>query len=1254
MTNPCPSVETLGSLLVGELDDAQSHRLESHVEVCPNCQQRLDRMTATSALFRGSTIPSNPAEGDRRELPQPDQQVQTSDLDEPVTLTAKFRQRLKKNLAEHFGEGSGQNRISRMEKTLPDRTARLPSIPGYEFLEEKGRGGMGVVYKARHLALNRYVAVKLILRNEFATAEQLVRFRLEGEMAAQVQHPNIVEVYEVGAYEDLLFMVMEWVEGTTLAEELKTSGPLTSQQAAQTVATLAHAVHAAHSRGIIHRDLKPSNVLIGSQPVSNDNDSGAHYLLSSYALDKTQNNSGARQPSNETTRILKIVDFGLATSIQTGSGLTETGVILGTPEYMAPEQASEDKKEIGRHTDVYALGVMLYEMITGKPPFRSDTALHTLGQVTNKEPERIRRSSRHVPRDLETICMKCLEKSPNGRYPTAKTLAEDLERFLTGQSIEARPTSPLERAWKWVRRHPTIAGLELLVLLTFVIGMSTSIYISVTATRNTQRAIEREQVARRLKIDAEKSTRDARQSERRALGAEQEAQSAKRKTLLEKSQADLQVGKLQFQTGIRLAQSGEVAVGLFTMLDALKSVPAQEKDWGRLIRLNLAAWSRQLPVLENAIHLKRGPTMVWIHDRAGETFLTHNNNELQRWKTTTLTPIAPPRLQDNTIGTFGDLSPDETRFISTDRLAFLRSTKDGRVLAKFDEAGQYSYRNEALRFAGRFPFLVSGGADVRKHRICRLWNFSGQSVGPELTLNRGDEFSFVQTMTDQIGLVVFRQSTEMPFGKRPRAEFWDVWGNKRLETFPPSLLSEDSWVRWDEKVLISSRFDGSVRWWKSETGEPAPEPWSPRLRANAAFLTGLGRMLLTRGTDTIRLYDLITGLQWGGDVWGPPGWIKVTPDASRFVTCPTDGGTLRVWRLTTNSPQFTFTANQRITPATNRAPHSDYDQIIYSPEARLVFLSKTQEKYGRLVATTTNQPIGGPVRKEMGWEAVRPGGKRRKLKRAQRMAPPLRHPSQLVASAQSPTDPILALALEDKSVRLWDLQTDQQIGPPLHHRGKILGLVFSPEGDRLVVTTRTGRSRTWTVPTPIRGNTSAIELWLKVVSGMQLCSEASPTIDVTRSQTQLEFIDLPSWNKLRRQWQQLADKPDPACAVPPTKATWHQRRALDAQEDSDVRGELWHLTQLIRLRPEDWQLYARRGRAYARARLLEKAAKEYDRVEKLAHGQARQLKQNAQIPPTLTLKHWYLHEIHSHWTRNQWGIAFWYACRLVGWEMKGV
>lgn len=325
-------------------------------------------------------------------------------------------------------------------------------LSGYEILGELGRGGMAVVYKARQINLNRPVALKMILGGAHMTAED-ARFTKEAMLYAPLHHPNIAQIYDIGERDGQPYIAMEFVEGATLADLLD-GKPADPRASARLVETLARVMGWVHDRGILHRDLKPSNIMLQME------NGGASQAV-----------SGKLQSA-----IPKIIDFGLARHLHHDSGLTHAGSIMGTPSYMAPEQASANQSQIGYPTDIYALGGILYEMLTGRPPFRAVTPLDTVQQVLHDEPLPPRRLEPGVPLDLETICLKCLAKDPGKRFTNAAALADDLQRFLAGRPILARSTPWHERTLKWVKRRPALAGLlgvaalAALLLVGFAVG----------------------------------------------------------------------------------------------------------------------------------------------------------------------------------------------------------------------------------------------------------------------------------------------------------------------------------------------------------------------------------------------------------------------------------------------------------------------------------------------------------------------------------------------------------------------------------------------------------------------------------------------------------------------------------------------------------------------------------------------------------------------------------------------------------------
>jgi eukaryotic-like serine/threonine-protein kinase len=389
----CPPPSVLERAFAALLDDGpEEPDIVSHVEVCSACQSRLEALTASrNGTHRDDSDPAATVDS------RPPALDQTTD-DHPAPTSAP--------------DGRGGH---------PADTAQLPEVPGYEILGRLGKGGMGVVYKARDEKLNRVVALKMVLAGEHADPDQLARFYLEAEAVAHLRHPNVVQIYEIGTAGGVPYIALEYLPGGRLDQGSR-QGPQPPRRAAELVRTLAQAVHTAHQAGIVHRDLKPANVL--------------------FAQDGTA----------------KVTDFGLAKRLE-APGQTQTGQILGTPAYMAPEQARGESKSVGPAADLYALGAILYELLTGRPPFQGDSVMQTLQQVLRDEPVPPRKLAPGVPADLETVCLKALHKEAGQRYPTAQEFADELNRFLHDEPVRARPLRRFEKAYRWCRRNPTLAGL---------------------------------------------------------------------------------------------------------------------------------------------------------------------------------------------------------------------------------------------------------------------------------------------------------------------------------------------------------------------------------------------------------------------------------------------------------------------------------------------------------------------------------------------------------------------------------------------------------------------------------------------------------------------------------------------------------------------------------------------------------------------------------------------------------------------------
>jgi formylglycine-generating enzyme required for sulfatase activity/tetratricopeptide (TPR) repeat protein len=425
----CPSREQLTLLLDEELPGPEAESVELHVQDCPCCQETLERLSGTGLVDSAATARGEPAS-----------------RHEPSLAFLSRLRRMDLTTGGSTGDGGGDSSTLSPPDgcTPPAEHERWPEVAGYEVLAELGRGGTGVVYKARQIRLGRLVALKILLAGARAGPHDLARFRAEAEAIARLQHPNVVQIYEVGEEKGGPFLALEYVDGGSLAARLRGT-PLPAREAARLVETLARAVHAAHERGVVHRDLKPANVLLTAGGVP------------------------------------KVTDFGLAKRLDTPAAHTQTGTVLGTPDYMAPEQA--EGKGVGPPADVHALGAILYHLLTGRPPFPGETPLDTMLRLRLEDPVPPSILQPGLPRDLGTICLKCLRKEPHRRYESAEALADDLRRFAAGEPIKARPVGRAERLWSLCRRNPGVAALATVAVALVLTVAAVSSYSAITLRR---------------------------------------------------------------------------------------------------------------------------------------------------------------------------------------------------------------------------------------------------------------------------------------------------------------------------------------------------------------------------------------------------------------------------------------------------------------------------------------------------------------------------------------------------------------------------------------------------------------------------------------------------------------------------------------------------------------------------------------------------------------------------------------------------
>jgi WD40 repeat protein len=932
----------------------------------------------------------------------------------------------------------------------PFTGTRLQYFGDYEILQEIARGGMGIVFKARQITLNRVVALKVISAGALATPDLVKRFKAEAEAAASLTHPHIVPIYEIGEHQGQHYFSMGLIDGPNLRQAIATHNSqfTTPQIAAELVATIARAVQYAHERGVLHRDIKPSNILLDGQ--------GEPHLT----------------------------DFGLAKLVEKDSTLTHTHAVLGTPAYMAPEQARGDAKQVTTAADVYGLGAVLYEALTGSPPFGGGTTLETIRQVLEQEPRRPRLWNPKVDRDLETICLKCLEKEPERRYGSAAALATDLEHWTRGEPISARPTGAGERFGKWVRRRPTLAALgavSIVSVLALAIG-STLAAFRIDAAKN---AAVRTASALRLNLYA----------------------------------ADMSVAYQSWERG----DAGRARSLLTNQIPRASNDDLPGWEWRYL-------WSLSRPQELDEWRPSDESIMSVAYSPKGQYFVTLGDG-VQLWDASSRRPIR--RIGDYGFGYTVAFSPDGDRFLTAhaqERVIRVWNAQTQQPLGAFTN---HSVSVQSAVFVPNRNLIVSSAGQLYQrnpHGELKVWDATTfQELG------QFDQADFVMGRCD----VSPKQDLVAAGGMSPIVQIWELNSRKSVRRLPGHEKGIVFDVRFspDGQFLATGDFAGTVRLWDMQTGEARVlgRHWEPII--SLAFSPDGKRLASSSNDHTVKLWNLDQAAEqatfrghssrvwsvafaadgrtlasgeedgtvkfWSADVpsqdnvfihgntplgYSSDGRFYAWID-SGFITIRDIAHGHTVGRIQGASFAFSPNGNRLAVSAGGRLQLWTFDPLVQIPipneiaEQTYAFSVKGDrlavvDMSGNIVIaaadpwqelTTIRASVeGGQLLFAPDGESVLIIGPDKDttqwgLRTGQRLGVFQGHSARVTSASISPRGNLLATGSKDTTIRLWDIATRRQLAILPAGIGEVRSLAFSPDGKTIAAASYEGVIQLWNV-----------------------------------------------------------------------------------------------------------------------------------------------------------------------------------------------
>ena len=926
----------------------------------------------------------------------------------------------------------------------------IPSPPGYEVLSELGRGGMGVVYKALQVKAKRIVVLKMILSGVHASQSALERFRIEGESIARLQHPNIVQVFDVGEYNRTPYFALEFCDGGNLAKKLAGT-PLLGKDAAILVEKLARAVAEAHAKGIIHRDLKPANVLLTVNGEPKVTDFGLAKQLDQRSplapreasVSPTAQRSPLAPREEGVKPLAEREDYSSPLGPREASvqphaeredytpreepeDLTHTGAVMGTPSYMAPEQASGDTKRVGPPCDVYALGVILYECLTGRPPFKGLNYVETLDQVRHQEPVPPSQLNSKVPRDLETICLKCLRKEPGKRYAVAAELADDVRRYLDGKPIVARAVGRGERAVKWVKRNPVVTGATLAVVLALSVGATVS-YLKY------------------LEAEDSRGAESARVKERdKVIGQRNEA-IAEREIAIK--DANDRLNEKTYQLGITnfllAASAYENRDGNLTV-ERLDSVEPAQRGWEwyylkRRATGGLFTLSGHTNIVTSVAFSPDGTRIV-----TGSVDMT-----AKVWDARTGAALVELKGHMGRVNSVA-FSPDGTWIVtgSVDRTAKVWDARSGTIVLQLKE---HTGAVNSVAFSPDGTSIVTGSED----QTAKMWDARSGAVLVELIGHR----AVVETVafSPDGGRIVTGSSDST-------AKVWDA----RTGSLLLDLKGRGGWVHSvafspNGMQIVTGNLDRTAKVWDAHSGASLVELKGHSEAVNSVSFSPDGTRIITGGDSTAKVWDARRGaalVELKGHSEAVNS-VSFSPDGTRIIT---GGGNMaKVWDARNGNALFELNGHTKVVTSVTFAPDDtrivtgSEDQTVRIWDARkgnvLLELNGHTDKVTSVAFSPncTRIATGSVDMTAKVWDA-RSGTALFDLNG---------HSRGVAGVAFSPDNASIVTGSWDGTARVWDANSGSPLLELKQHAAQVTSVAFSPDGRNIVTGSWDGTARVW-------------------------------------------------------------------------------------------------------------------------------------------------------------------------------------------------